>query len=997
MKLPQYTIGRHSASFHTQIKRPDFRITDLLRPSSESTDLQHTIQNTTPTILTSNVPLDLRSLYHYLPKTRTRSLDASAHEVVCVSTRMTGPDLLKLLVGTASNNLKTRKTIQFVMELIEDESYRALLINLLDQKLATISAFAEKLLVPAACAGKWDLVKVIIESGVDVDTESGDQYFSESPGTALQYALDQGNIEMFEYIIKRGAQNFSATFPASIGPSLDFFRGTIVDLAVERDHGIHLLRYARFSTHRLPNFTIYHLRNAIILGHIEMVQLLLDTSSVIREAARAAPWLFYEAAVVCKNEDQARSLVDVLLSYDLNMASMDDLGRGSILAAASAVPHMAMIRRLLAEGFSTSCLALGYTDRDNRSCGPLSYVETLREITEKTALHIAVSRGHEDLVRLLINHGADTNQWCGSYPIQQAAWKGSTTIATLLLQAGANVNLRRYSNHFSMPRDPEDRRMRPALSLALSQGHVKVAEIFYTAGAFIVDDVDEDVSDFWILQRLVKEGSQALILSVMGQLLTYQNLASEHADVLARRFGEGFLDELTHAGVQIVRLPGIYALLARHSKLVYDQEASEDSENDGSSSSQSDQSEDLKEFEDSLSHEVLQSTAQEGGLSLRHGLRVLSLASHLGLECIVLLLLRAGFSPFEPIAEPEDEVMVDVDDRYDLCSHDSAFSIVLYSLDKNLSRIFLDWDPSTFSGSENLYRHQEICRAYLWALHVDEYDTWLGDMLAERGVDIVMAKKSLGTDYVNKCLYGKLHDKIKHESYDAMEEIRRHHRLCGDLVNPPEPGLGSTLLQMLVHNNETQHVRTLLDLGADVNAKADDLQGATALQFAAMNGNFEIVHMLLEVGADVNAPRAAYDGRTAIEGAAEWGRLDMVHYLLEAGSNIELCTNYRRTVYRAAKNGHHTIARMVHNWKKEKDGEGNCEAPESVLKSMTRLELYGELPAISILNEDEDLDDANGYLPLDPMSEYKWLRNRRRQRRRMIERDWRHKQGILPY
>jgi ankyrin repeat protein len=993
MKLPQYTIGRHSASFHTQIKRPDFRITDLLRPSSESTDLQHTIQNTTPTILTSNVPLDLRSLYHYLPKTRTRSLDASAHEVVCVSTRMTGPDLLKLLVGTASNNLKTRKTIQFVMELIEDESYRALLINLLDQKLATISAFAEKLLVPAACAGKWDLVKVIIESGVDVDTESGDQYFSESPGTALQHALDQGNIEMFEYIIKRGAQNFSATFPASIGPSHNFFRGTIVDLAVERDHGIHLLRYARFSTHRLPNFTIYHLRNAIILGHIEMVQLLLDTSSVIREAARAAPWLFYEAAVVCKNEDQARSLVDVLLSYDLNIASMDDLGRGSILAAASAVPHMAMIRRLLSEDFSTSCVALGYTDRDNRSCGPLSYVETLKEITEKTALHIAVSRGHEDLVRLLINHGADTNQWCGSYPIQQAAWKGSTTIATLLLQAGANVNLRRYSNHFSMLRDPEDRRMRPALSLALSQGHVKVAEIFYTAGAFIVD---EDVSNFWNLPRLVKEGSQALILSVMGQLLTYQNLASEHADVLARRFGEGFLDDLTHAGIQIVRLPGIYAFITRHSKSVHDQEASEDSGEDGSPPSQAVQSEDLEEFEDSLKHGISQNIAQEGGLSLRHGLRALSLASDLGLQCIVLLLLRAGFSPFEPIAEPEDEIMMDVDDRYNLWPHDSALSIALKRYDKNLARIFLDWDSSALSGSENLYRHQEICRAYLWALHADEDDTRVGDMLAEHGVDIAVAKQTLGTDYVNKCLYGKLHDNIKHGSYDAMEEIRRHHRLCGDLVNPPEPGLGSTLLQMLVQDNENQHVRTLLDLGADVNAKADDLQGATAIQFAAMNGNFEIVHMLLEAGADVNAPCAAYDGRNAIEGAAEWGRLDMVHYLLEVGANIELCTDYRRIVYRAWKNGHHTIARMVHNWKKQKCGEVNCEAPESVLKSMNRLELYGELPAISILDEDENLNDADGYSPFDPISHYKSLRYDRRRRRQAIERDWGYKLGILP-
>jgi ankyrin repeat protein len=994
MKLPQYIIGRHSGSVHKQIKGPDFRITDLLCPSSESTGL-HTIENLTPILSNSNVPLVLRSPHHYLPKTRTESLDAPAHEVVCVSTRMTGPDLLKLLVGTVSNNLETHKSIQFVMELTGDESYRALLINLLDQKLATISAFAEKLLVPASREGKWDLVKAMIESGVGVDTESDDPYSSESPGTALQYALDQESIEMFAYIIKRGAKNFSATFVASYGGSQTFFRGTIVDLAVQRGHGIQLLQDASFSTHRLPNFTTYHLRNAIILGHIEMVQSLLNTSSVIREAVRAAPWLFYEAAVVCKNEDQARSLVDVLLSYDFAIASTDDLGRGSILAAASAVPHMAMIRRLLAAGFSTSCVALGTTNRDNCSCGPSIYAETLQDIAGRTALHVAVSRGHEDLVKLMINHGADTNQWCGSYPIQQAAWTGSIAIATLLVRGGADVNLKRNSNHFLSPPYPEYMQMWPALLLALWQGHIKTAEILHSAGAFLVDDhIEEDFCHFEIFWCLVNEGSQALILSVMGQLLIHQNLASKHADILARRFGEGFLDDLTHTGVQIVRLPGIYALLARHSKSVHGQEACEDSGEDGSSSSQSDQSEDLEELEDSLEHEVSQSIAQEGGLSLRHGLRVLSLASRFGLECTVSLLLRAGLNPFEPIAKPEDEMMVDIDDRFDLWPRDSAFSLALKHFDKNLARIFLDWDSSALSDSENLHRYQEICRAYLWVLHIEEDETWLGDLLAERGVDIVVAKQTLGTDYVNKCLYGKLRGKIELRSYHAMDKILRQHKLCGDLVHAPEPGVGSTPLQLLVRDNENQHVRTLLDLGADVNAKADDLQGATALQFAAMNGNFKIVHMLLEAGADLNAPCAAYDGRTAIEGAAEWGRLDMVHHLLEVGANIELCTNYRRTVYRAVKNGHHTIARMVHNWKKEKYGEGNWESPESVLKSMTRLELYGELPAISIL--DEDLNYAAGSFRLDPISEYRFQRRLRQQQRQVIEEDWEYKQGKLP-
>jgi ankyrin repeat protein len=122
-----------------------------------------------------------------------------------------------------------------------------------------------------------------------------------------------------------------------------------------------------------------------------------------------------------------------------------------------------------------------------------------------------------------------------------------------------------------------------------------------------------------------------------------------------------------------------------------------------------------------------------------------------------------------------------------------------------------------------------------------------------------------------------------------------------------------------------------------VNAEPYYMQGATALQFAAINGNFKIAALLLEAGAEINAPPATYDGRTAIEGAAEWGRLDMVHYLLEAGADIQNLGNFRRTVYRAWKNGHHTVARMVHSFKREKYGEENTDSIESILQIMVEV------------------------------------------------------------
>jgi ankyrin repeat protein len=122
---------------------------------------------------------------------------------------------------------------------------------------------------------------------------------------------------------------------------------------------------------------------------------------------------------------------------------------------------------------------------------------------------------------------------------------------------------------------------------------------------------------------------------------------------------------------------------------------------------------------------------------------------------------------------------------------------------------------------------------------------------------------------------------------------------CKNLTNPPKRLGQKTPLQCLALHNQSEHVRTFLDLGAEVNAEAGPVQGATAFQFAAMNGNFKIADMLIKAGADINAPSAAIGGRSTIEGAAEWGRLDMVHYLLEIGADINDQRNYRRTVYRA--------------------------------------------------------------------------------------------------
>jgi ankyrin repeat protein len=990
MTFPRWELGSQSRPFDAQARVGDYRIRGLLRPSSGpssglssgGTQLQHTIQSPKPTISDYNSPLALRKPQCYLPRAHIASLDTQTHGVVGLSQGMTESDLLKLLVGTASNSLEIDKTTEFVMELLEDKSYETLLKSLLEQKIDTVSAFAEKLLVPAAQGGKWDLVKAIIESGVDIDTQS--EYCLGCSETALQSAVNQGNVDMVRYLIERGARDFSADFQIQLNGLGWNQQGTIVDLAVDRGHHKlveNLLQDETSGPVQLPKVTIYHLRNAILLGDIKMVQLLLDSSTGLCEAARKTPWLFFEAAAVGKHGYQAEKLVDMLLSYDFAIASTDAFGRGSVLAAASVVPHITLIKRLLAKGFHTRCAAMGYIERSwNLLDGYETYQGTLKRITRMSALHVAVSNRHEDLVKLLLSYGADANQVCGSYPVQEAAWNGSVTIVALLVKARADVNLREYSEDFTKYQPHLDGvKSWPAILLALYRGHIKIAEILLSAGAILVGDAQEHLHHDKIIRTLIREGSQFLIYSLLNRLLPQKKLASKHADLLAGRFGEGFLSDLAHIGIQVMRLPSIYAIIARE---------------DGSSSIHSDQADNSGEPRELSAQRILDIVAAEGGLDVEHGLRAFILAVHYNRECILLMLLQCRFDPFKPIPKAGDELANDVDARYRLRPGQSAFRLAITSGRKNIVKIFLDWQSEALHDNSNSFRHQEMCRAYVlalcgkifdWSFNCgdDEIGSRLIDLLAEYGIDNAATKQALGPLYVRKCLYGALCYAIRTGSYNIMKQILCQQTWCNDLVNPPEVGLGNTPLQTLARNNQSQHVRTLLNLGAVVDAKVDDLRGATALQFAAMKGNFEIVDMLVEAGADINAPPAAYDGRTAIEGAAEWGRLDMVHYLLEAGADIQDQNNYHRTVYRAWRNGHRTIAHMVHRWMKERYGEEDCEAPESVAKSMTRLELDGELPAVCDWDEESDESDVDFYC--DPLAGYRELQRSQREKRQIIE------------
>jgi ankyrin repeat protein len=66
--------------------------------------------------------------------------------------------------------------------------------------------------------------------------------------------------------------------------------------------------------------------------------------------------------------------------------------------------------------------------------------------TSELPLGDAVRNGHFEIVKHLLDHGADPNAKTEGWPsLVHAAWLGRCEIVSLLLEAGANVNLRQLA------------------------------------------------------------------------------------------------------------------------------------------------------------------------------------------------------------------------------------------------------------------------------------------------------------------------------------------------------------------------------------------------------------------------------------------------------------------------------------------------------------------------------------------------------------------------
>jgi len=105
--------------------------------------------------------------------------------------------------------------------------------------------------------------------------------------------------------------------------------------------------------------------------------------------------------------------------------------------------------------------------------------------------------------------------------------------------------------------------------------------------------------------------------------------------------------------------------------------------------------------------------------------------------------------------------------------------------------------------------------------------------------------------------------------------------------------LDRKLLEALEEDDEDarERVASILDQGADVNARNDDNQ--TALMIASQGEDPELVKLLIEHGADLDARNG--DGESALHLAAAEGRAQAIELLAAAGADSTMVDKCQRT------------------------------------------------------------------------------------------------------
>ena len=481
---------------------------------------------------------------------------------------------------------------------------------------------------------------------------------------------------------------------------------------------------------------------------------------------------------------------------------------------------------------------------------------------ETYILILASQNGHCDLVRQLLERGADVNaaKQNGGTALILASHKGYSDVVKLLLEWGAEVNAAMHNGC-------------TALMATCWNGHCNVVRLLLERGAD-VNAVKEDGETALILARfhcdvmklLLERGAEvnaATLGGLTALILTSQNGNCDIVRLLLKR----------EADVNAATLEGCTALMV----------ASQNGHCD-------------------VVTMLLQRKAEVNTIA-QDGSTALILASNAGHYDVVRLLL-----------EMEAEVNKDGEQNgwtaLMCASQNCHYNIVRLLLERKAEvNASLD-DGRTALMLASQEGHCDVVKLLL------ERGVEVNAVEQGGGSAIIGASRNGHCDVVRLLLENKAEVNVATRPGWTALMVASRNGSCnvvrlllekGADVNACEEGCHTALMVASEHGH-CDIVRLLLDSGAEVNLVLHDCR--TALMLASHNGHYDIVKLLLVAGSEVN--KVGEDGGTALILATENGYYDIVKLLVDNEAEVNRIGQYCYTALIVASDeGHCDVVRLL--------------------------------------------------------------------------------------